>query len=176
MEPKTPPSSFRTLASEMPPLTIGDDPPSLQDRLHARTSIGTPSKPVLGLPLARWIPMDVHSMMDYANGLVAASCTMMTDDRKAQLASIALASSVIGVSAVTDYRLSVAKLVPIETHEVIDHAWGLSAMAAPFVLGYWKSAPKVALMHFIAGMGTCVAALITDYRAYSKRTSKRTAR
>jgi hypothetical protein len=38
----------------------------------------------------------------------------------------------------TDYRLSVAKVIPIEAHEVIDHAWGLAAIAAPFVLGYWK--------------------------------------
>ena len=168
----TPASSFRALANNgLPPLENQGDPPTLEERLHkTKTSVGTPSKPVLGLPLARWIPQDMHSMMDYANGLMTASCTMMTDDKAAQIASIALASSVIGVSAVTDYRLSAAKLVPIEAHEVIDHVWGLTAIAAPFALGYWKTSPKVAIMHIAAGVSTILGSLVTDYRAYSRRT------
>jgi hypothetical protein len=80
-----------------------------------------------------------------------------------------LGTAGLGVSAVTDYRLSAAKLVPIEAHEVIDHAWGLAAIAAPFVLGYWKTAPKVAMAHVVAGVGNCIASLVTDYRAYTRR-------
>lgn len=174
---RTPVGSFRALTREMPPLEI-EEPPPLEDRLHeARPlSVGTPSKPLLGsLPLARWIPQDVHSLMDYANGLAVASTTIATEDKTAQLASIALASAVLGISAVTDYRLSVAKLVPIEVHEVADHVWGLTAIAAPFVLGYWRTAPKVALAHVAAGLGSIVGSLLTDYRAYSRR-SQRSAR
>ena len=174
--PTTPESSFRALTRELPPLPI-DEPPTLDARMQRRTaSVGAPSRPVLGLPLARLIPQDVHSIMDYANGLMVASCMMTTDDRNARLASVVLASSVIGVSAVTDYRLSLAKVIPIEAHEVIDHGWGLAAIVAPFALGYWKRAPHVALMHVVAGVGTIVSSLITDYRAFSRRTSRRSKR
>ena len=132
-------------------------------------SKGALSRPLFGvLPLARLIPQDVHSVMDYANGLAAGSGALMTDDPAARIASIALGAAVTGVSAITDHRLSAAKLLPIEQHEVADHLWGLAAIAAPFVFGYWKRAPRVALMHVIAGAGTIVASLLTDYRSYKR--------
>jgi hypothetical protein len=133
-------------------------------------SEGRPAKLLLGmLPLARLIPQDVHSVMDYADGLMAGSGVAMTDDPAARIASMALAASTIGISAVTDYRLSVAKLIPIEQHEVADYVWGAAAIAAPFVFGYWKRAPRVALMHVMAGAGTILASMFTDYRSAKRR-------
>ncbi len=167
---KHPDHSFRSLTKEMPPLDI-DEPPPLEDRMKVlqKLSVGEPSKPVLGLPLARLIPQDIHSLLDYSNGLLLGSCAMMTNDPRAKIASIVLASAAVGVAAVTDYRLSVAKLVPIEAHEVIDHVWSLSAIAAPFVLGYWKTSPKIAIAHVMSGVGTIIGSLFTDYRAFSRR-------
>lgn len=134
-------------------------------------SKGRPSKPLLGaLPLVRLIPQDVHSIMDYANGAMT-GLGVTSDDNAAKLASVVLGASVIGVSLVTDYRLSVAKVLPIEAHEVADYGWGLTAIALPFVLGYWKRSPAVALTHVIAGAGTILSSLMTDYRAYRKRTA-----
>lgn len=165
--PKPPAASFRSLAREqMPPLET-PELPSLE-AARSSMSVGAPSKPILGLPLARIVPMDLHSMMDYGNGLMAGAGAF-SDDNGAKLASITLASLVIGISAVTDYKLSVAKLVPIEVHEVADYVWGASAIAAPFLFGYWKSSPKTALTHIVCGVGTIISSLITDYRAYSKR-------
>jgi len=137
-----------------------------QDR---RLSQGAPSKPLLGaLPLARLIPQDVHSVMDYANGLITGSGAFLTDDPAARIASLALAAAGTSVSAMTDYRLSAAKIIPIEQHEAIDHLWGLAAIAAPFVFGYWKRSPTVALMHVMAGAGSILSSLFTDYRSYKR--------
>ena len=170
--PKPPAASFRSLAREqLPPL---ESTPSL-DVPRSSMSVGAPSKPILGLPLARIVPMDCHSFMDYGNGLVAAGTAFATDDNRAKVAGLTLASLIVGISAVTDYKISLAKLVPIEVHEVADYVWGATAIAAPFLLGYWKSSPKIALSHIIAGAGVIAGALITDYRAYSKR-SKTAAR
>lgn len=165
-----PAGSFRELAREMPPLEI-EEPLPLEQRIHPHRpmSVGWPSQPVHGLPLARVIPQDCHSFMDYANGLMAASTAFATDDVRARVAGVLLASSMIGISAVTDYRISVGKLVPVEVHEVTDYVWGITAIAAPFVAGYWRTAPKVAIAHVAAGIGTIIASLVTDYRAYSKR-------
>jgi hypothetical protein len=166
---------------------VGSDPfaqPSLQDDFQGdidtsmaersnrpapmtqRLSRGIPSEPLLGrLPLAGLIPQDVHSIVDYGNGIAVGSGITSRDPR-AKLASIVLAASVVGVSALTDYRLSVAKVIPIEAHEAIDHLWGLSAIAAPFVFGYWKTSPKIAVTHVVTGVATILASLVTDYRAY----------
>jgi hypothetical protein len=85
---------------------------------------------------------------------------------RAQAASYAIGSAGLVVSSLTDYRLSLAKVIPIETHEGIDYAFGVSAIAAPFVLGYRKTAPLVAALHLALGVGTIVASLFTDYRAH----------
>jgi hypothetical protein len=147
--------------------TEGDEP--LQELGERRMSHGLPSAPIrvfgLSLPLARLIPQDVHSIVDYANALFVASSAMMTRDPRAKLASLILGFSDLSVSSITDYRLSVAKIVPIETHEKIDHLWGLAAIAAPFLFGYWKTAPRVAIGHVVAGVGNILASLVTDYRA-----------
>jgi hypothetical protein len=146
--------------------------PGVETAVEERTlSHGVPSAPLLGkLPLARLIPQDVHSVMDYMSGLATgAGVFLHDDDPTAFAASMILGGSVIGVSALTDYRLSLAKVIPIEIHETIDYAWGAMAIASPFVLGYWKSSPTVALMHVISGVGTILSSLFTDYRAYRAR-------
>jgi hypothetical protein len=97
----------------------------------------------------------------------------MTDDPRARAASLILGCADVMTSAMTDYRLSVAKVIPIETHEAIDHLWGIAAISAPFVLGYWKTSPRVALTHVIAGVGNILASLVTDYRSYRGRNEQR---
>jgi len=147
-----------------------DQEAGAQDRPLSR---GTPSAPLLGyLPVARWIPMDIHSMLDYGNSLTTGAGALMTDCTAAQIASVALGSSYLAVSGLTDYRLSVAKVIPIEAHEAIDYVWGAAAIAAPFVFGYWKKAPGVALSHVIAGASNILVSLVTDYRAYRGRASR----
>jgi hypothetical protein len=144
---------------------------------HDRTlSHGEPAEPLLKvLPIKRWIPQDIHSVMDYVDGLSAGSGALMADDEDpvAFWTSIALAGSAIGVSAMTDYRLSLAKVIPIRVHEAIDYAWGMSCIAAPFALGYWKSSPRTALTHVMVGAGTILASMFTDYRSYKEERAKR---
>ncbi len=71
----------------------------------------------------------------------------------------------LGTAAITDYRMSFAKLLPIEGHEIADYAWSLTAIAAPFVLGYHRRAPLAAWVHVALGAGMLAASLFTDYRA-----------
>jgi hypothetical protein len=144
-------------------------------------SRGEPAAPLLKvLPIKRWIPQDVHSIMDYVDGLTAMSGYLMPEndrDDAACWASIALGASVIGTSLITDYRLSAIKLLPIRAHETADYLWGASAIALPFVLGYWKSSPRVAITHIAVGAGALVASLFTDYRSYkATRNARRAAR
>ncbi|MDF3071175.1 MAG: hypothetical protein K0R38_6776 [Polyangiaceae bacterium] len=130
-------------------------------------SVGEPSRPLLGrLPLARVVPQDVHSVMDYVNAGGVLAGAFLTSCPKAKAASWVMGTSGIAASSVTDYKLSLAKVLPIEAHETIDYAWGLTAIAAPFVLGYRKTAPHVAALHIALGLGTILASLFTDYHAY----------
>src|SRR6187399_1858164 len=88
-------------------------------------SHGIPSTPLLKvLPIARVIPQDVHSVMDYLDGATVAAGAMITKCPKATAASWLIGGSGIAASAMTDYRLSLKRLIPIEAHEVIDYTFG----------------------------------------------------
>lgn len=129
-------------------------------------SLELPAKPLLGvLPLARVIPQDVHSLMDYAAAGTCLATALWAESTSAKVTGAMLGASVLCVSSLTDYRLSAVKMIPIEAHEAIDHVWGLASIAAPFVLGYWKKDPAVAAIHVLTGASTILASLFTDYRA-----------
>lgn len=138
---------------------------------HQHPWARVPSRPLLGmLPLARVVPQDVHSVADYLYAgayLVSAKLARTT---RARAVGIALGGGVAGTSLVTDYRLSAVKALPIEMHEIADHASGLTAMAMPFVLGYVKKDPIASAIQIMTGLMTCVASLFTDYRASKGRT------
>lgn len=138
-----------------------------------RVSIGlwdpterVPSKPVLGvLPAARLVPQDAHSVLDYVHAAGFFASAGFARTRRARAVGVALGAGLAGTSLVTDCKLSVTKLLPIETHEGLDYAVGLAAIAAPFLLGYVKKDPIAAMLHIGLGLGTVVTSLLTDYRA-----------
>jgi hypothetical protein len=135
---------------------------------HANLSTGARSRPLLGLPVRRVIPQDVHSLMDYANGAAGLLAASLAHTTRARVANATLSTASAGVSALTDYKLSLAKVVPIEVHEAVDYAWGISNVVAPFALGYYEEDKAVSWMQMVLGMGTIAASLFTDYRAYSR--------
>ena len=151
--------------------TIGESLHATSDKVSDYTYKDRPTKmrpshSMLGLPLRRWIPQDVHSFLDYANGLTLAASAGVSPDRTARWAGATLGAMLIGVSAVTDYRLSLAKVVPIEAHEATDYLGGLAAVIAPFALGYHKTCKAAKWMHIGVGLSTLAVSLFTNYRAY----------
>ena len=172
-----PSSSFPTVdpdaAARRPPVLLDDSDLEAIENQDGKLSKGVPSTPLLGLPIARLIPQDIHSVMDYLDAAAVGCGALLSDDPRARLASHILAASGAGVALATDYRLSAVKLIPIEVHEAIDHLWGLTAIALPFALGYWKSSPRTALVHVLTGLGTIATSLFTDYRGYRGRGRRR---
>ena len=127
---------------------------------------GVPAERVLGvLPVGRVIPQDIHSILDYSNGILVAWSGLTSRKRNARIAGAALGASIVSVSLLTDYRLSVAKLIPIEVHEALDYVWSAAVIAAPFVFGYQRRAPFTTLAHVLTGAATILGSLFTDYRA-----------
>jgi hypothetical protein len=125
-----------------------------------------PSKQLLGvLPVARVIPQDVHSVFDYVGAVSCASAAFFADTTSGKAVSLSIGASDAVASAMTDYRLSVAKVLPIEVHEVLDYVSGISQIVAPFLFGYWKKDRVTSLMHIINGASLVLVSMLTDYRA-----------
>lgn len=133
--------------------------------LQADVGLPIPSRPLLGrLPLRRVVPQDVHSVMDYAGGLALLLAGAAAKSSVGKSTGFALGAAMIGTSLFTDYRLSLAKLVPIEAHEMGDYAIGAAAIVAP--LSFAASGGRVSRwLQLAVGATTILASLFTDYRA-----------
>ena len=71
-----------------------------------------PAEPVLGvLPLRRAIPQDVHSLLDYSNGILVAWAGLTSRKRKARVAGTVLGATIVSVSLLTGY----SKRAPLTT-------------------------------------------------------------
>jgi hypothetical protein len=131
-----------------------------------RPSSPIPAKTVFGrLPLRRGVPQDVHSLMDYASAGAFLLSAALARTRRGRAVGLILGTSIAGVSLFTDDRLAAVKAIPIEVHEVLDHASGSSAVVAPFVLGYVRRDPVASAIQIVAGAFAVFAGLFTDYRA-----------
>lgn len=125
-----------------------------------------PAKPLLGvLPLARVIPQDVHSIGDYLVSAAYFASAIVARTSRGRAVGVLLGAVHGGVSLATDMKLSLAKIIPIETHEVMDHASGVKACASPLALGYLRKDPIASAIQIVAGLGTIALSLFTDYRA-----------
>lgn len=130
-----------------------------------------PAKPLLGvLPLARVVPQDVHSVGDYLAAGAFLATALLARTKRGRAMGLLLGAVHGGVSLTTDMKLSLAKIIPIEAHEVMDHAAGVKACAAPFVLGYARKDPIAAAIQIATGLGIIAVSLFTDYRAERGRT------
>jgi len=141
-------------------------PLSFEDRT---LSHGVAARPLLGLPLARIVPQDVHSIIDYATALAVGIAGFLAGARRARIAGRALGAVGVVQSLVSDYRLSAKKLMPIELHEARDYVWGAVNIAAPFALGYRRREPIASAMQIAAGATLILASLFTDYRGFKRR-------
>ena len=62
-----------------------------------------------------------------------------------------------------------AKIVPIEVHECLDYLLGGFLVAAPFFFGFAHNAPIISVLMSGSGLTLIIMALVTDYRAFSRR-------
>jgi hypothetical protein len=135
--------------------------------LRRRFGEGKPSRPLLGvLPIERVVPQDVHSVMDYLGGATLMATGLLCDEPAARAVGLAVGGSAVLTSLMTDYRLSLAKVIPIEAHEAADYLVAATAIAAPFAFGY--RSPTARWLHMAVGVTTLVASLFTDYRAQTR--------
>ena len=116
----------------------------------------------------RFIPTKVHGVLDYLSGLLLIASPWMFDFANggaAQWVPIFIGATILVVSLITDYELSLAKLVPMPTHLGIDVLGGALLAASPWLFGFDE---LVIWPHLLIGIAEVGAGLLTrqvpDYR------------
>ncbi len=109
----------------------------------------------------RFIPTRVHGIMDYIVGLlllVAPYLLGFADGSAAQWVPMIVGIAILGMALVTDFELSVVKLIPMPLHLGMDIAAGLLLLASPWLFGF---ADRVMWPHVIIGILEVGLALTT---------------
>jgi SPW repeat len=110
----------------------------------------------------RIIPTQFHGILDYAMGallIVAPYLLGFADGSAAQYVPQAVGLATLLMSLITDYELSVAKLIPMPVHLGVDAASGLLLAASPWLFGF---ADRVFWPHLVLGLAEVGAALLTQ--------------
>lgn len=88
----------------------------------------------------RFVNASLHGILDYAAAFVLIAVPFMlnfqTTSPVAFGLSIAAGILLIAYSLLTDYGLSVAKLIPYNVHLILDAIAGLAFVVAPFMFGF----------------------------------------
>ena len=109
----------------------------------------------------RIIPTRIHGMLDYGSGLLLILAPYIfdfADGTAAQYVPQAIGAGILLMSLVTDYELSLAKLVPMPVHLGVDVAGGLLLAVSPWLFGF---ADRVYWPHLILGLAEIGAGLMT---------------
>ena len=111
----------------------------------------------------RFIPTPVHGAADYVLGiaLLALPWIWMEESPIGAWIPIALGAVILVQAVMTDWELSLAKLVPVPMHLTMDAVLGLALAASPFVLGYWE---EIWIPHVLIGAMMVGAAAFTRTR------------
>ena len=107
----------------------------------------------------------LHGVLDYATvATLAAAPRIMQFPKRATRAADALAGSYGGLSALTDYPLSVKRAIPFKAHGAAELASGLALPLLPWLLGFSE---HKAARNFFLGLTamTFVVAALTDWNA-----------
>ena len=105
----------------------------------------------------------IHGMIDYTtSAAVAAAPAMMKMPKPATALFETLAATYTGISAFTDYPLSVTRAIPFKAHGAAELISAIALPAMPWVLGFSKHRAARNLCFGLAAV-TLVVAALTDW-------------
>jgi hypothetical protein len=112
----------------------------------------------------RIIPTRIHAMMDYLMGILLIVSPYLfgfANGGVAQWLPMILGAGVIAYSLVTRYEYSVAGLISVPAHLVLDGLGGALLLVSPWLFGF---ADTVVWPHVILGIFEIGASLMTKTR------------
>ena len=117
----------------------------------------------------------VHGMIDYCFGvflIIAPYLLGFATGGAEQWVPTILGLAIIGMSLMTDYELSLARVIPMPMHLGIDVLGGVLLAASPWLFGF---SGRVYLPHLILGLVEIGTALMTVSRSGSESLVERRA-
>jgi hypothetical protein len=96
-----------------------------------------------------------------------------SDVASARNVSIAAAIVVLVATLLTDWPLSVARVIPLRVHGLLDVALGVLLIIAPFAAGFSDDSTTATLIDVLLGVGFVGAGLTTNWGGAHRRAEVR---
>jgi hypothetical protein len=112
----------------------------------------------------RFLSTRVHGMIDYATGallIIAPWLFGFADGSAAQWVPMVLGASILVMSLITDYELSLTRIIPMGAHLAVDGLGGALLAASPWLFGF---ADRTYWPHLIIGIAEIGVSLVTRTR------------
>ena len=112
----------------------------------------------------------LHGIIDYIVGLALIAAPWLfgfadfTQNESATHVPIAVGLAILGMSLMTNYEYSLAKIIPLKTHLAIDVMAALFLIASPWLL---KFSDYVYLPHVIMGIAELMVVALTVRQPYT---------
>jgi hypothetical protein len=120
----------------------------------------------------RFIPTTVHGAIDHvvAPALLAAPEIFRLDKNGADgIVPRAVGGAAAVYSNLTDYELSLKRLIPMKAHLALDGMSGAFLAASPWLLGYRRKGLRHWLPHTVVGVAEVALALTTKTEPASRK-------
>jgi hypothetical protein len=115
------------------------------------------------------IPLRIHNILDYvAAGVLVVSPYVFgfSDVSYARNLFVILGLVLAGYSAITKYRYSIAKIIPLGPHMFLDVLTGFFLMVGPYAFNYRALITDgQTALHFILGLGVWALVALTRPRS-----------
>lgn len=111
------------------------------------------------------IPTKIHGVIDYLTGVTLLAAPYLfgfADGTAAQWVPTIIGLMILGQSLITQYELSVAKLIPMPMHLMLDAGTGVILAASPWLFGF---ADRVYLPHLLVGLMELLVVLLSVSRS-----------
>lgn len=111
------------------------------------------------------IPTKIHGVIDYLTGVTLLAAPYLfgfADGTAAQWVPTIIGLMIIGQSLITRYELSMAKIIPMPTHLMLDAGTGLVLAASPWLFGF---ADRVFVPHLLVGLMEIAVVVLSESRS-----------
>ncbi len=112
----------------------------------------------------RFLSTRVHGIIDYATGallIVAPWLFGFADGTAAQWVPMVIGAGILVMSLITDYELSLTRIVPMGAHLAVDGLGGALLAVSPWLFGF---ADRTYWPHLIIGIAEIGGSLVTRTR------------
>src|SRR3954454_18277869 len=129
--------------------------------------------------MPRPITSRMHGMLDYPAGILLIAAPWIfgfSDVDAARNVAIVIGALVIVQSVITDYEFSIADVLPLSAHLMMDVVAGIVLAASPWIFGFSDEGTEAWVPHLVFGLGLTGAGRMTQREREPVRTRARTTR